>query len=142
MSDCILWTRAINKATGYGAVRLNGRTRSAHRVAWEEANGRLVPPRMEIMHTCDVRACVNPEHLLLGTHAENMRDMAVKGRASRATRVRGEEVNTAKLTADEVLVIRDRYAKGGVSQQALGDEYGVSQFNIGCIVRRETWRHV
>src|SRR5947199_536257 len=117
---------------------------------------------MQVLHRCDIRQCVRPGHLFLGTHADNMNDMAQKGRAASGERnamrlypelVRSKrggvfhqpsgELNTAaKLTTDQVREIRERYAAGGVSQQALADEFGVSQPHLSRIVRGEWWTHI
>lgn len=73
--------------TGYGAIKRNGKRLLAHRVSFEEFNG-PIPDGFLVRHTCDVRECVNPEHLLIGTHADNHRDKAVRcrGRKSRLGR--------------------------------------------------------
>jgi HNH endonuclease len=78
--DCILHDGWIS-SNGYGlvAAATTGR-RLAHRVAYEQANG-PIPKGMIVMHTCDTRACINPDHLVLGTQGDNMQDMAAKGRA-------------------------------------------------------------
>jgi hypothetical protein len=75
---CWLWTGGKDP-NGYGVVRIEGKARSTHRLAYEEIKG-PVPKGLVIMHTCDVPYCVNPSHLVAGTYAENSRDMVEKGR--------------------------------------------------------------
>ncbi len=77
-TDCHIWTRG-HLPTGYGSLSVNGLARATHRLAWEVANG-PIPEGMMVLHTCDNRRCCNPAHLKLGTHADNMRDMKLKGR--------------------------------------------------------------
>lgn len=78
MSPCALWGGTIS-LDGYGRIFDDGRVRQAHRTLWERANG-AIPRGLCICHRCDVKACVNLDHLFLGTHTDNMRDMLTKRR--------------------------------------------------------------
>lgn len=79
MSDCILWKGKTWSQGRYGYLSFNGKTISAHRHSWELVNGKI-PKGMIVCHKCDVGLCVNPDHLFLGTHKDNMQDCAKKGR--------------------------------------------------------------
>lgn len=154
-SDCWIWT-GPKRTTGYGQTHVWHKTRwkleQAHRVAWELTNG-PIPSGIFICHTCDVRLCVRPDHLFLGTARENTRDMVRKGRARGGRHIgaanyfaqhpeisRGERNGRAKLTEQQVTEIRQRRADGGTSQVELARQFGVSQGMISKIVRRDNWR--
>lgn len=133
-SGCWLWVASTFK-TGYGQFNpRNGRIVTAHRFSYELHNGQI-PRGLFVCHRCDVRPCVNPDHLFLGTCAENLADMRAKGRARHAP-LAGEKNPAAKLTAKQAREIF-------VSDQAhtdLADEYGVTRQAIRNIKRRKSWR--
>ena len=133
---CWKWTGFINR---YGRFGFRGTVWLAHRVAWILAKKGEIPPGLCICHSCDNPWCVNPAHLFLGSHADNMADMSRKGRQSRRD---GEENHGAKLTEVKVREIRARDARGGVSQRQLAKEYGVHQTLISLIINRKSWEHV
>ncbi len=134
-SDC--WTWASTKApNGYGVLRYKGHTASAHRISWELANG-PVPAGLYVCHRCDNPACVNPEHLFLGTPAENTEDARVKGRLAH-----GERISLAKLTDSQVRQIRALYASGNCTYVQLALQFGVTKGTIGKVINRNTWAHI
>lgn len=134
-TGCMNWALRRNIG-GYGIIRREGRSLFAHRVSYEFTYGRF-PPELDVLHKCDNPACVNPEHLFLGTDKENRADCCAKGRQSR-----GEGRPNHVLTADQVLEIRRLYATGGYSTRMLGRSFGVSGHHIASIVRREKWKHI
>lgn len=134
-TDC-WYFRGSHTNLGYGVLHALGEKR-AHRVSWVIANG-PIPAGMHVLHKCDVRCCVNPDHLFLGTHADNMRDMTAKSR-NRFVPLPGELNPASKLTAKVVRQIRDEYARGEVSQSALAKAHGVSVITVNRAINRKTW---
>lgn len=133
--DCWEWQAGRND-DGYGNTKWKGRSEKAHRVAYELAYGEF-DRSLLVMHTCDNPSCCNPNHLVLGTKLDNNRDRARKGRSAP---VHGEHNGCHKLTNAQVQEIRQKYTAKEANQYQLADEYGVSQPNVGYIVRRETWK--
>ena len=111
--------------------------RGANRIAWELVYG-PIPKGLFVCHQCDVPACVNPDHLFLGTNSENIKDSYAKRRSNQ----RGENNACARLTEEKVYELRRRYKKSGVIQQELANEYGVTCSCISSIVRGRSWGHL
>lgn len=131
-SGCIKWT-GHRDACGYGRVRWQGRQHLAHRVAWERAHG-PIPVGLCVCHCCDNRACINPDHLFLGTQADNVADMIAKGRARP---LKGMNNGRAKLTEEQASQVRA--ATGKLHQIAARFGIGLSQ--VSEIKRGKGWRH-
>ena len=161
-SGCWLWTGASG-TRGYGHIRKNGKMLKAHRVAWTLYRG-AIPEGLCVLHHCDVTSCVNPGHLFIGTHTDNMRDKERKGRANHASGLRhgrytkpwrtcrgdahharriplffaGERNGRAKLTKADVLAIR----VDPLGCLRASRKYGVSKTTIQKIRKRLLWRHI
>lgn len=138
-TGCWLWEAATGRG-GYGMFKVAGRTRGAHRVAWEIYVG-PIKGGLSVLHRCDQPACVNPVHLFLGTHADNMADRENKGRTSRGARhreraARGENNGQAKLSAADVAAIKSSH---GLTQASLAREYGVSRQHVSRILSGKKW---
>jgi len=128
--ECWMWT-GITDERGYGRHYdpRSKTTRRAHQQMFEAVYGSLPA---EILHSCDTPGCVKPTHLRAGTHVENMRDMAAKGRSA-----------TTSLTPDDVRHIRSAYVAGrGGTSNTLQKMYGISRHTIRQIALRETWKDV
>jgi hypothetical protein len=134
---CHEWTAYRNKG-GYGQFNIEGRMYPAHRIQWTITNHQDIPPGMLVCHSCDNPSCVNPNHLWLGTNADNTRDKVEKGRAAYAA---GEANGSAILTEDKVRMIREEYALGGITCKALAAKYGVSMNTISLTINRKIWKH-
>jgi len=135
-SQCWQWVGSVRR-DGYGSVgvlRGKGKTELAHRVAYRLASGTVTD--LCVLHKCDNRACVNPDHLFLGTQLENIADKVAKNRQHRGLGSRGKLLN-----ADVVGEIRRRAATGEPVRW-VAQALGVSESNAHCIVKRKTWRHV
>ena len=129
-SSCWLWT-ASTSTNGYGQFRFLGGYWRAHRVSYYLFVGKI-PKGLKVLHTCDVKTCVNPDHLFLGTNKENTEDMIKKGR---------DRFRLPHLEASDVLAIR-RDSEGGTSVADLATHYGVNARSIRDILKRRTWRHL
>lgn len=138
-TPCWEWTERLFH-DGYGMIKVEGKWRRVHRVAYECFKGRKLG-RKHILHRCDNPVCFRPKHLRAGTNLDNVRDAIGKGRY-RYTWEKGEGNPLATLTDKKVRKIRKLYATGEFSQEALAYRFGVTQMNISCIVRRKTWQHV
>lgn len=135
---CWLWTASFGKR-GYGRLAISVRPFRyvlAHRLSWTLHYG-SIPDGLSVLHHCDTPPCVRPEHLFVGTQGDNRDDCVKKGRQPR-----GEGHGRVKLTADQVLALRARYAGGGISQRRLAAEYGITQAAVSLIIRGTNWQHL
>jgi hypothetical protein len=134
-NGCMIWQASKNKC-GYGSFRVErGYPEAAHRVSYRLLKGEI-PSGLVVMHACDVPACVNPDHLLLGTPQDNTADRDKKGRQAR-----GERSASARLTSADVLEIR-RQAKLGVSYSVLAKQYDVANATIQQAAVGRRWKHL
>ena len=134
-SPCKIWTGPVH-SNGYGRCRvyIDGE-RYAHRAAYIKAYG-PIPKGMDVCHKCDVKLCVNPAHLELGSRSKNVKDQWERGVA-----VRGSATPMTNLIDNDIREIRQRYAEGEL-QKDLAEEFGVGQKAISKIVLRQRWRHI
>lgn len=124
--DCWEWLGSTNKPNGYGKVKLNGKTKLAHRVAWALANGGW--PADQVNHHCDNPSCVNPAHLYNGSASENTVDHIQRGHLH----------TQKKLVPADVICIR----ASGKSTIELSHQFGVTRNTIQQIIARTRWSHV
>lgn len=138
-NDCWLWTGYICRTTRYGkfVFRRHGerKTMGVHRIAWTLTHGDI-PAGYQVCHVCDTPPCVRPDHLFLGTHDDNVRDMVVKGRACA-----GELKPNHKLTESDVRQIRT-LRNSGVPGVQLARRFQISQSHITGIIKRRFWAHI
>lgn len=145
-SGCWEWTGSRNPK-GYGQIQRGGRGGGlvlTHRLSWEIHNG-SIPDSLFVLHKCDNPACVRPDHLWIGSKAENTADMMAKGRHKTAPPkrlLRGEDHPNARLTNDIVSAIRERCASGELSQSEAGRVYGLTSGSVNRIVKRLRWKHL
>jgi Autographiviridae endonuclease len=132
-SGCWLWLSWVN-AKGYAQLRYKGRCHRANRLSFSAFVG-SIPDGLHVLHRCDNPACVNPEHLFLGTNIENVRDREAKGRGARFI---GSQHPRAKLTEEDVLTIR--HAQLHPSDMA--EQYNVSVSTIKAVKSRRNWSHI
>lgn len=131
---CIAYLGAISK-NGYGVFIINRKSFSAHRIAYELFVGK-VPKNKMVLHKCDNRKCVAPQHLLLGTQRDNMRDMHNKKRNHSN---KGENHGMARLTLLQVQDIRKKL-KDGIKPKVISEIYAISKATIADIKYHRTWQ--
>lgn len=156
IGSCWEWLGAL-RADGYGVRTthlLNGKAqhRFVHRIAFALEHGHLPAEQLVLRHDCDNRKCVNPKHLLVGTHAQNSADMVARGRQSRGDAhysrqrpealARGDLVGTSKLTEDQARAVIAEYQPFKGEAKRLGEKYGVTNAEILNVVQGKQWVHL
>jgi hypothetical protein len=134
VGECIEWFGSISHK-GYGQIGYQGKRYRAHRLAYINAHGDI-PEGLIVMHKCDNRACVNPDHLTVGTYQQNTNDMIKKNRQPV-----GEQLPHAKLGEANVLDIKERLSRGE-SQPSIAAIHGVSRTTISAISTGRNWKHI
>lgn len=137
--DCMIWQGNV-MSDGYGRVYVDHKPWRVHRLIITLVTRQPIPKGYLVCHTCDTPLCCNPDHLFLGTPKQNHHDAMAKGRHTK-----GEKVNTAKLTEQQVIEILHRWhtatKKYGL-HSSLAREFGVTSANIRGLVLGKTWRHL
>lgn len=131
------WEWKKYRQRGYGKININGRVRYAHRVSWWAHFGEIVYG-FHVLHRCDNPRCVNPNHLYLGTDADNARDCVARGRKRPAV---GERVGLAKISDADSVSIRKMAASGEISNRGIAKLFGVSHTAIDYVVNGRTFKH-
>ncbi len=135
--SCWLWIAALN-TVGYGRFWYNKKMVGAHRFSYELSIGQI-PKGIHVLHKkcCGNRSCVNPNHLYMGTNADNQRDRVMWGHF-----IFGEAHNNAKLSEEDVLTIRSLRKNKGYTYKILADMFGVDQSHIFRIIHHQSWAHL
>lgn len=137
--ECWPWIAALDNK-GYGVMGKRRKVHRAHRVGWEVVYG-PIPDGAEVCRECDNPPCCNPAHWFLGTHADNMADMAAKGRNFTGERPRGEQHGNSKLTEEKVQQIRLLKANR-ISPADIAKQFEVSISTVYAVVTYEVWKHI
>lgn len=131
--SCWLWSGVLSN-TGYGLLRVSGKFELAHRFAYREFKG-PIDDGLFVCHRCDIRRCVNPDHLFLGTQSDNIRDAVEKGRHV------SNLPDNRKVSESQAIEIRQRCASGEL-QRVVAEHFSISQQEVSKIVRRERFAQV
>lgn len=136
---CWSWNGMRSASGGYGVMYVHAPKRvRAHRVSFALHFGRVPAGRL-VLHRCDNPSCVNPDHLFLGSHEDNMADMAAKGRARTADRA-GARNPRAKLTAADVAIARALFSARLATAASLAERFGISLRQVRAVLRGDSWR--
>lgn len=140
-NGCWIWKNVIAN-NGYPILQMgkhagpNHVRVAAHRFSYELHNETVIPSGMCVCHKCDNRACVNPEHLFLGTQDDNMQDMIRKGR-----KTVGEKVSNSKITAEDVQKICEM-RESGLTFVSIARQFNLTKTSVARIVKGKAWKHI
>lgn len=130
-NECWNWNAAVG-SSGYGHFWMDGKPIPSNRASYKIYIGEI-PNGNLVLHKCDNRLCVNPNHLFLGSNQDNMKDMVTKNRQAK-----GILIKASKLTPEQILKIRSDIR----SQRKIAHDYGVSHTTIGDIKNNKYWSHI
>ncbi len=139
-NNCWLW-EGSRQTNGYGRIGFNKKYYKAHRLSYAFYKGD-VPNDLEVCHKCDNPPCINPNHLFLVTHQENIQNMIDKGRSNFVGSPPGEKAGSTKLTDKQVREIRAKYKPKIYNMSTLAKQYKVSKVCIFLILKRKNWKHL
>lgn len=129
--NCLIWTRCLN-TDGYPRALMDGNANmKIHRVVYELATGTSLPKGVVVRHTCDNPKCINPDHLISGTPADNMMDRDLR-----------ERHGMAKINRQQVVMIRALWSSGEYLQKDLAKAFGLNERTISSLVNGKHWKHV
>lgn len=129
---CVIWLGATrNKTREYGCIKYKGKVIQTHQAVWIVVNGDI-PEDLHVLHKCDVRSCINPNHLFLGTNGDNVKDKTDKGRSYHPV---GGLNPKAKLTPENVTFIR----LSSLTDKSLAARFGVARQHINLIRHNKVW---
>lgn len=128
-TGCLLWTGPLFDGK-YGGVYVDGVRLYVHRYVYSVHNGVTLTSQEHVLHRCDRHRCVEPDHLFLGSHQDNMADMGRKGRSK------------SPYTVETVLRVREMWSTKKYSQTEIGRRLGIPQTTVSGICRRSRWSHI
>jgi HNH endonuclease len=131
---CWIW-KGSKTSEGYGRIKICQKELVAHRVSYAIYKGKI-PKGLVIRHKCDNPNCVNPEHLLTGTHGDNMQDKVERNRQARGAANGKSKLNETQVR--EIRTLRDL----GWTLQKIGDTYGVTKQSVRDIIIGKHWSHL
>lgn len=137
LGQCWEWVASCYKCSGYGQFGVKTKKVTAHRFSWELLNGKVLNG-LFVLHKCDNRKCVNPQHLFLGTAKDNTQDMMSKNRHPRISYY-GDTNPHHKLTQEQVRFIRDNYVRGKNTYKHFATMFNVSVSCICSVITRDSW---
>lgn len=140
-SGCWLWVGCLDN-NGYGRLSRCDRVLYAHRMSYLKYNGEI-PQNMEVCHRCDVKRCCNPDHLFLGTHSDNIKDMYSKGKGNTGgytlPAFEGSKNPNAKLKEEDIDRIKDLFDEG-YRQKYIAEMFNITQGHVSSIINNKKWK--